>query len=390
LLFIKVLQCGQFLYTVFILPGLILCIHNLHTNILFSNRIPKSKQYGISILAILLVSGLSFYLSSFIGYKVVAYLLLVTLSLLAIFFDISVIIFTAALSALIWDFFFIPPRFTIQVNTTEDLFLLIMYFVIALVHTALLYKIRQVQKIAREKEEKANTFKLYNTLLNSLSHELRTPIATIVGATDNLLSSNGKLSDQNKHSLLTEISVASLRLNHQVKNLLDMSRLESGTIQLKKDWCNLNELVYTAINRMGDILNHHVLDVNVPESLPLFKLDEGLMEQVLRNILNNAAIYTPVASSIIIKGKYQEPYCLVTIEDNGHGFPEEEISYVFEKFYRLKSSKPGGTGLGLSIAKGFVEAHGGTIQLENAPLGGALFTIRIPTEIAHINNLQNE
>jgi two-component system sensor histidine kinase KdpD len=324
------------------------------------------------------------------GYKVVAYILLVTLSLLAIFFDISVVILAAVLSALIWDFFFIPPRYTFQVNTTEDFFLLVMYFVIALVHAALLFKIRQIQKIAQQKEEKANTLKLYNTLLNSLSHELKTPISTIIGATDNLLTTNGKLSEQNKHSLLSEISVASLRLNQQVKNLLDMSRLESGFIQLKKDWCNLNELVFTTINRMGDTLKYHVLDVDIPETLPLFKMDEGLIEQVLSNILFNAATYTPIASSIIIKGRYTDQHCEITVEDNGQGFPQHEIALVFDKFYRLKSSKPGGTGLGLSIAKGFVEAHGGSIHLENAPLGGALFTIRIPTEIAHINNLKNE
>jgi two-component system sensor histidine kinase KdpD len=265
-----------------------------------------------------------------------------------------------------------------------------MYFVIALVHAALLFKIRQIQKIAQQKEEKANTLKLYNTLLNSLSHELKTPISTIIGATDNLLTTNGKLSEQNKHSLLSEISVASLRLNQHVKNLLDMSRLESGFIQLKKDWCNLNELVFTTINRMGDTLKYHVLDVDIPETLPLFKMDEGLIEQVLSNILFNAATYTPIASSIIIKGRYTDQHCEITVEDNGQGFPQHEIALVFDKFYRLKSSKPGGTGLGLSIAKGFVEAHGGSIHLENAPLGGALFTIRIPTEIAHINNLKNE
>jgi two-component system sensor histidine kinase KdpD len=266
-----------------------------------------------------------------------------------------------------------------------------MYFVIALVHAVLMYKIRQVQKLAHEKEERANTFKLYNTLLNSLSHELRTPIATIIGASDNLLTSNGKLSEQNKQSLLSEISVASLRLNQQVENLLNMSRLESGAIQIKKDWCDVNELVYTSIHRLGDNLKHHVWDIEIPDNLPLFKLDEGLMEQVLFNLIFNAVTYTPEASTIIIKVVCKDhAYCVITVEDNGKGFPPEEIGRVFDKFYRLKYSKTGGTGLGLSIAKGFVEAHNGTITLENAPLGGALFTIIIPSEISYVNELKNE
>jgi two-component system sensor histidine kinase KdpD len=118
---------------------------------------------------------------------VVAFLLLVTLSLLALFFDILPMLIAALLSALIWNYFFIPPRFSFHVHTAEDFFLLIMYFTIAMAYAVLTYRIRQEQKDARKKEEKANTLKLYNTLLNSLSHELRTPIATVIDASDNLI-----------------------------------------------------------------------------------------------------------------------------------------------------------------------------------------------------------
>lgn len=117
-----------------------------------------------------------------------------------------------------------------------------MYFVIAMVHAVLTFKIRQIQEEARHKEEKANTLKLYNTLLNSLSHELRTPIATIIGATDNLTMNATRLTDENKSNLLSEISLASLRLNQQIENLLNMSRLESGFIQLRKIGAMLTSL----------------------------------------------------------------------------------------------------------------------------------------------------
>jgi two-component system sensor histidine kinase KdpD len=321
----------------------------------------------------------------------VAYLLLVTLSIIALFCDIIPVILSAILSALIWNFFFIPPRYTFHIGTTEDFFLFIMYFVIAVVHAVLMYKIQQTQKIAAEKEERANTVKLYNTLLNSLSHELRTPISAIIGASDNLLTANGNLSEQAKKSLLSEISVASLRLNQQVQNLLNMSRLESGTLQLKKDWCDMNELVYKTIDRLGEYCKHHVLDIDLPHNLPLVQLDEGLMEQVLYNLVFNAVTYTPEASVITIKAECpKHSCCIITVEDNGPGFSEAEINKVFDKFYRIDHSKTGGTGLGLSIAKGFVEAHKGIIILENAPLGGALFTITIPTEVSYANELKNE
>ena len=265
-----------------------------------------------------------------------------------------------------------------------------MYFIIAMVHAVLTYKIRQIQKEARKKEQKENTLKLYNTLLNSLSHELRTPIATIIGASDNLLMNANKLSEENKINLLSEISLASLRLNQQVENLLNMSRLESGFIQPKKDWCDVNELIYASIKRMEDHLEEHIIDVQIKENLPLIKLDIGLMEQVVYNLINNAVIYTPANSTIIIKADCADTRCIIMVEDNGKGFPADEREKVFEKFYRLKYSKTGGTGLGLSIAKGFVEAHNGTITLENSSSGGAKFTINIPTETSYLNELKNE
>jgi two-component system sensor histidine kinase KdpD len=200
----------------------------------------------------------------------------------------------------------------------------------------------------------------------------------------------GKLTEENKINLLTEISLASLRLNQQVENLLNMSRLESGFIQPKKDWCDVNEVIYASIKHLEDPSEEHIIEVQVKDNLPLFKLDIGLMEQVLYNLINNAVIYTPANSTITINADCVDDTCIIIVEDNGKGFPEEEIEKVFEKFYRLKYSKTGGTGLGLSIAKGFVEAQNGTIKLENSSTGGAKFTIIIPTETSYIKDLKNE
>ena len=201
---------------------------------IFINRISKPRQYFLATLSVCLVAAVCFLVSGFIGYKVVALVLLVTVSLVAMFFDILPVLLSALLSALIWDFFFIPPRFTFYIGASEDTFMLAMYFVIALVNASLTYKIRQIEKVVREKEEKANAVKFYNILFNSLSHELKTPISTIIGATDNLMTESNKLSEENKHNLVSEISIASARLNRQVENLLSISRLESGFLQVKK------------------------------------------------------------------------------------------------------------------------------------------------------------
>ncbi|HEY5822940.1 MAG TPA: ATP-binding protein [Cyclobacteriaceae bacterium] len=354
------------------------------------NRIPTSKQYLVVIGLVGGVSTACFLFADWLDYKVVAFVLLMIVSLVAMFFDILPVLLAAMLSALIWDFFFIPPRFTFRVDTAENTLMLLMYFVVALVNAVLTFKIRQIEKDARLKEEKANTVKLYNTLLNSLSHELRTPISTIIGASDNLLSDTSKISDADKHKLLIEISGASLRLNQQVGNLLNMSRLETGFIQLKKDWVDVNELIYGVINRVDAEINHHEINVKINDGLPLFKLDYGMMEHVLLNILNNAIQYTPPYSRIIIHADCIADSCVITIADNGSGFPQDEIDKVFDKFYRLKNSKTGGTGLGLSIVKGFVEAHHGQITLENNSTGGAKFVITIPTEVSYVNSLKNE
>ena len=269
-----------------------------------------------------------------------------------------------------------------------------MYFLIASVSATLTYKIRQISKIAREEEEKASTVKLYNALLNSLSHELRTPIATIIGATDNILNDRNKLSEQHKLELTTEISAASFRLNRQVENLLNMSRLESGFLKARKDWCDLNELIHSTINQLDDVLKRHIVRTAFDSDLPLVKLDFGLMQQALNNLLTNAAIYTPEGSIILInvniRKEVKKDTLIISIDDNGQGFPDNEMSLVFEKFYRLKNSKTGGTGLGLSIVKGFVEAHHGNITISNNRSGGASFLIEIPAETSYMNNDKNE
>jgi two-component system, OmpR family, sensor histidine kinase KdpD len=350
----------------------------------------SKKQYIISAGVIGAVALLGLSLHNLLGYRVIAFMLLVAVSVLAMFLDIVPVLLAAFLSALIWNFLFIPPRFTLTVGTAEDRILLLMYFVIALINGVLTYKIRQMEKEVKAKDEKAKSVKFYNTLLNSLSHELRTPITTIIGSVDNLQTSSPRLSEKNKADLLTEISVASIRLNQQVENLLNMSRLESGFFQIKKDWCDINDLIYKTLHRLESNLQKFKIAVEIPDQLPLFKLDFGLMEQVVYNLIINVTQHTPEDTTITIQANCIRDRLILIIADNGRGFPESEIPNAFDKFYRLKGSSTGGTGLGLSIVKGFVEAHNGTVTLENLPVCGSKFTIEILTEKSYVNKLKDE
>lgn len=366
----------------------------------FLKRAKAKNQYLISFLTVSLVSTSCLLTRDYIDYKVIGYLLLVLVSILAIFLEILPVLLAAFLSAVILDFFFIKPYYNFHINSAEDALLLLLFFVIAMINAVLTFKIRKAEQVSQIKEAKLNTMKLYNTLLDSLSHELRTPISTIMGSIGTLQQSEN-LSEENKSKLLSEMDKASLRLNYQVENLLNMSRLESGYIQPKLDWCDVKELIYNVLDNLNETLLQHKISVKSNDYLPLFKLDYGLMEQIIYNLVYNASQYTPTGAEIKIEIKYnpevnltyndeQIMSCVILISDDGQGFPEAEISKVFDKFYRINNSKTGGTGLGLSIVKGFVEAQNGKIKLQNREEGGASFTLSFPAEVMQTKNIGNE
>jgi two-component system, OmpR family, sensor histidine kinase KdpD len=345
----------------------------------------KTVQYALSLLTVGLTALICFVFVDFISYQMVALLLLFVLSLLAMVMDIMPVLLAAILSAFIWDFFFIQPLYTLHIGKATDFLMFLMYFVIALLNAVLTFKIRAAERKARDKEEQAKTIILYNTLFNSLSHELKTPIFTIMGAVDTLKEQKQALSPTHTNELIDEIEIASNRLHRQVANLLNMSRLEAGALHLKLDWCDVNELVFSILAEHKTDAEQHNIIFNPVDDLPLFRLDGGLVAQVLHNLLHNALRYTPSDSSIEISIHYEEQQAIFRIADNGNGFPPETLDLAFHKFYRLPQSKAGGTGLGLSIAKGFAEAHGGRIDLQNRATGGAQFTVYIPCVVAEFN-----
>lgn len=342
------------------------------------------------MIAVAAISVLGLFINDMVGYKVVGFIQLLLISILAMRFDILPVLVSIIISAFLWNYLFIPPRFVFLNNSTEDSIFFLVYFIIASLHISLTFKIRKAEKKAAEQEEKEKTIKLYNTFINSISHELKTPIATVLMVVDALKEETKNTPNQNKIELVNELEIASVRLNRQVENLLNMSRLESGFLKIKLDWCDVNELIYNLIKKHFSAIKTHTITFTNNEKMPLVKLDQGLIEIVIHNIVLNSIQHTPTDSIINIRIDYFAGACKIYISDNGKGFQYNEIDFIFEKFYRGSHSYSGGTGLGLSIAKGYIEAHNGNIKVNNIESGGAKFTISIPSQSSYINQLKNE
>lgn len=358
----------------------------------------SKSQYAIGLLVVGAVSLGCLFTREAFSYQFTAYILLATVSILAMFLELYPVLVSAIVSAMVLDFFFIKPYYTLHINSAEDLLLLLLFLVIVEVNGVLTHKIRKTAQMARIRETRINTMKLYNTLLDSLSHELRTPIATIIGALGNL--QDEVLSEQHRRELLGEMDKASMRLNRQVENLLNMSRLESGFIQPKADWLDMDELLHNVVNQLSSELVGHKVSIASDDLLPLFKLDYGLTEQIFYNLIFNASQHTPKGAAISINISFspavdyetggENMTCIVTVADNGDGFPEADLDKAFDKFYRSAQAKTGGTGLGLSIVKGFTEAQDGTITLENQPDGGALFTVSFAAPVLQTKEIGHD
>lgn len=499
-----------------------------------NTRLVKNfNPYLLATLSIGITALLCSPLSNTDSYHLVSFILLLVVSVLATILNLGPVLLASTLSALVWNFFFIPPHLTFHIDKTDDMLVFGMFFIIALVNGVLTTRVRRKEKLIREREERTNSLfqltrqlskaagmeevisiaraeikskfgveaffilqdgnnnlpslksiketielkseeyalaewtfsnqqksgaftpispqlhytyfplpgnrinpgvmaiqsnsaipihhqtfwdtfiaqisnalereflgemaqkarllnesdRLYKTLFNSISHEFRIPVATIMGAADTLLSSANPAPIQ--RALSDEIFTASLRLNRLIENLLNISRLESGHISVRRDWYEINDLINKVTRDLTEELKPFTLTVSMQEEMPLVKIDYGLMEQVLYNLLYNASQHAPATSEIELGAKYCSGTLIIWVSDQGAGFPEESLPNVFNKFFRVDGNKSGGLGLGLSIVKGFVEAHNGTITAKNRMDGGARFTISIPSENPQIN-LQTE
>jgi two-component system sensor histidine kinase KdpD len=223
--------------------------------------------------------------------------------------------------------------------------------------------------------------RLRSALLTSISHDLKTPLASVLGAASTMRDLASNLSDTEKRDLLATVIDESERLNRFIANLLDMTKLESGAIVPNTALHDVGEIVGSALHRASKILARHKVSLELAADLPMLELDAVLFEQVLFNLLDNAAKYSPPDTTISISSFREKSAVSLQVADEGEGIPPAELESVFDKFYRVQKGdhvRPG-TGLGLAISRGFVEAMGGRITAANrADRNGAVINIRLP------------
>ena len=479
------------------------------------------RQYGVAAASLTAVGLLNALLQQYTGPRVPGFVFLLAVVLLALFLGRGPVLFAGAASALAWNYFFLPPRFTLIISSTEDWALFGLYFVVAIVLGQLVARIRAQEMAERQREERATALyhltrelaqagtrdevvwqlvgevsrvfsasaavvlpgrnslaahpdsslaltdkelhvaewsflnrqaagkftdnlpgsdnlhlpltteraivgvlsvglplktlplarrdlleayarqaalvldrvalraagehskliaeseRLSNALLNSISHELRTPLAAITSATSALAGSTNADGGFNRE-MIAEIQEASARLNRLVGNLLDVTRLDSGHVRPKLDWCDVGDLVQTTVRSLRRELSGREVKIELAEKIPLARLDFTLMQQALTNLLLNAVVHTPAGTPVLLQVRHENGRLLLSVADAGPGLSPDLLPRIFDKFFRAPDAPAGGSGLGLAIVKGFVEAHGGQISAANRPGGGAIFSISIP------------
>lgn len=488
---------------------------------LISSQSPLA-HYFISNLIVAVVALILYFLTDIVGYQTCGFILLLTVTLLPLLFGPGPVITSAITGTAIWDFFFIPPKFTMYIRKSEDLMMLFTFLIVASVTGWLTSRLKQRERIISQREEQTramyslannlssargkdevfscakyniqkvfncelyvslsddgrklnltelpvsdlkvtdkdyaiaqwvfdnkkeagnytdtlsnsditfypltgtreafgviglklnknlygqyeslieifinqigaaierevlnlsvrNTIiteeseKLYKNLFSSISHELKTPISAILGASALLSKNTGSESDR---KLISEINIASDRLNKLVENLLDITRIESGRIEINKQWCDVQDIINSSLHQLESQLHGKNVKIRIAKNIQLIFADFVLVEQAVKNIVLNAALYTPAETTIEINVRKDTDSDEIIISDNGPGIAEEHLEKIFDKFYRGDNQKTGGTGLGLAIAKGFIEAHNGTITVRNKIEGGAQFIISLPS-----------
>jgi len=293
----------------------------------------------------------------------------------AIVYGLWPALFACVASLLAYNFLFLPPLYTLAIEDRSNIVTLFFFGVVALVGSNLAARVRRQNVIAE-------TERLRSAMLTSLSHDLRTPLASILGAASSLRAHRRSLTGPSQDELLATIHEEAERLHRFIGNLLDMTRLECGAVVAKVEAVDLSDVIGTALRRAESILRTHRVEVDIPPDLPLVELDPVLFEQVLFNLLDNAAKYAPQNTDIWLRARQDGRVVTMEVADQGDGIPAGESERIFDRFHRAASTdrKRAGTGLGLAICRGFLRAMKSSIVAANGEGGrGAVFTITMPS-----------
>jgi two-component system, OmpR family, sensor histidine kinase KdpD len=236
----------------------------------------------------------------------------------------------------------------------------------------------RLAEAARSAELRAKAEEMRSSLLSAVSHDLRTPLGAIIGAATTLRDSGAAIDPAQRGELVETICEEAERLERFVVNLLEMTRLQAGALEVHREWVPLEEVVGSALTRLETRLEGRPIRINIPPDLPLISVDPVLAQQVFFNLLDNAIKHTQAGTAVEISARSKDGWVLVEVADHGPGLRSGDEALVFQKFFRRAHDGVRGAGLGLAICRGIVEAHGGTICAENREGGGALFKVKLP------------
>lgn len=335
-----------------------------------------SREYGLAVGVVALCTCACLVLFAVLARTDLAMVYLVGTMAVAMRGRRGPALFASLLSVLAFNFFFIPPRFTLAVTHHEYLVTFAVMLAVAMTISHLTLRVRTQAEAAKKAEVAAETERLRSSLLSAVSHDLRTPLAAILGSAGALLQgpAGGAAREQ-----LENIRDEAERLSRLVHNLVETTRLESGGVSLKKEPYPIEEVVGAALERLGKVLGARHVVSDLSEDLPLVPLDAVLMELVFLNLIENAIRHAPGGGAIELSASVRGGFLEATVADRGPGIAPAALERIFEKFYRAGSAA-GGAGLGLAICKAVVEAHGGWIRAENREGGGALFRLGLPLD----------
>lgn len=347
------------------------------------------REYVIAVIGVAALTVVCWLITPLSGHGAISLIFLLGVLLAGMVLNRGPVLVAAALSAFSWNFLFIPPLFTLHIAKLEDALTFATYFIVAITVGSLTAQLKSREHLDAQVQLAQESERLRKTLLDCVSHELKTPLAAIGAASQELSRLAPSIPDsQILSDLASEIHQGSRRLNRVVDHLLDMNRLESGVIRPKREWCDVRELIQSATEIETESINGRDIRLDVPEKIPLAFVDHTLIEQAVAKLVANAGSHTPRRLPIEIDADYTGEQLLISVCDRGPGIPMEGTDRLFEKFYHGDNGKTGGLGLGLSIARGLVEAHGGKLTAENRDGGGARFTITLPVRVTDPNSME--
>ncbi|MFO1310777.1 MAG: DUF4118 domain-containing protein [Burkholderiales bacterium] len=287
---------------------------------------------------------------------------------------------TAVLSVAALDYIFVPPRGAFTVDDAQYLLTFAIMLAVALVVSRLVESVRKRAAAQAALEVEAETERIRSALLASISHDLRTPLAVMAGASSSLAESGEQMTPDQRRALATSVLEQAQRMSDHVAKILEMTRLETGAVRLERDWASVPEIVGALLSRLQPRLAQHRVLVEIADDLPLVRVDASLVEHALGNLLENAASHTPVGTVVRVRAQRRGDEVMLTVEDYS-GIAERDIDRVFEKFHHgaVESSETG-MGLGLAICRAIVRLHGGRAWAERVPGGGTAFHFTLPTE----------